>query len=221
MLAVAGLVLASPLAACSDDEPTDQNPTASATGAPTAAASTPAVPSPQPTATVTVTTTATPSSTPTEDDSSEPSSDEDTDEPTKPEASEENIRLTGTIIYVNRAGKCGRVLDVVVDTSDDAVRGIQAVHFHEEDGITILPEYREIGDRLDIVIPPEDFKPLLLESGKEPFPPASDLSGCDRPKKGQDAKGNFVLDPFYSEWIIRDLPYNGLTWHNRQDPDDS
>ncbi len=221
-LAVAGTFLASLLAACTvdtdGDGPNGQNPT------PTPQVSVSVSVSPGPTVYTSApepTDKATPSPTPTEDDSTEPSPSEDTDEPTKPKASDENIRLSGTIIYVNRAGKCGRVLDVVVDTSDDDVRGIQAVHFHEEDGITIVPEDREIGDQLDIVIPPENFKPLLLESGKEPFPPASDMSGCDRPKKGQDAKGNFVLDPFYGEWIIRDLPYNGLTWHNRPGPDDS
>ena len=211
-LVVAGIFLATPLAACGDDEPEAQS-TASPTTSVSSSALTTA-PTPGPTETVVsmspgpTKTVYTQSPEPTDEPSSE-HTDEPSDEPTRPEIPEDNIRLSGTIIYVNRdensKGKCGRVLDVVVDTSADDVRGIQAVHFHEEDGITILPEYREIGDPLDIVIPPDDFKPLLLEDGKEPFPPNSDMTRCDR---------GGIPDELYGQWIIRDLPYNGLTWRN-------
>lgn len=179
-------------------------------------------PSPQPTATETETVivkeTVTASPEPTE---------EPTDElPPKPQKPENFIRLSGTIILVNRDesgdGKtCGRILDVVVDTRGDDIRGIQFVHFHEDDGITIQWQYAQIGDRLKMKITRDNFKPVLLtrallESGNRPFPGHYDLTKCDD-AADPEADSDDVLGPFYDTWGIPDVPYNAETWLNLPD----
>lgn len=171
-------------------------------------------PSPQPTATETETVivkeTVTASPEPTE---------EPTDElPPKPQKPENFIRLSGTIILVNRDesgdGKtCGRILDVVVDTRSDDVRDIKFVHFHEDDGITIQWQYAQIGDRLKMKITRDNFKPVLLTRGTEPFPPQEDLTACDDAADPEGEDSDDVLEPFYGEWGIW-LPYNAETWNN-------
>lgn len=191
----------------------------SPTPTPAATVTETAEPSPQPTVTVTESVEA--------ELTDEPSDDESTDEfPPKPQKPENFIRLSGTIILVNRGesadGKtCGRILDVVVDTRGDDIRGIQFVHFHEDDGITIQWQYAQIGDRLKMKITRDNFKPVLLtrallESGNRPFPGQYDLTKCDD-AADPEADSDDVLGPFYDTWGIPDVPYNAETWLNLPD----
>lgn len=205
MIVIAAVVL---LTACGGkSEALSQSPTPT----PAATVTETAEPSPQPTITVTETVEPEPTD--------EPSDDESTDEfPPKPQKPENFIRLSGTIILVNRDesadGKtCGRILDVVVDTRGDDVRGIKFVHFHEDDGITIQWQYAQIGDQLEMKITRENFEPALLTRGTEPFPPQEDLTACDDAADPEGEDSDDVLEPFYGEWGIW-LPYNAETWKN-------
>lgn len=190
------------------------------TGTAPAPSATSATPTPEVSVSVSVspgptvyTTSPTPSDS-TDAPSDEPSANETT-EPPEPQKPDDFVTLSGTILLVNRdesddGKKCGRVLDVVVDTRGDDVRGIQFVQIHDDDGIGMQRKYLKIGYQLDLKITRKNFKPVLLERGEEPFLSQDDLTACDDAANPEDDSDD-VLEPFYDTWGIGGLPFDGET----------